>query len=241
MVDRVSPVRVGRDRIDLPVAVVVWFVAWFAGQLAFLFVAQVTGQAGPDGVTSIPVLALAITATWAAYAAGLWWASQRAGSGNPVADYAVAFRPADAVAVPVGILAQLVVVPVVYLPLRAVWPSTFTDDRLEETARDLVDRATGASAILLVGVVVVGAPLIEELVYRGLLQGSLAARINDALALVVASIWFALIHFRPVEYPGLFVAGLIFGGCFLVTGRLGTAIVAHASFNLTGLLAVWAS
>lgn len=241
MVDRVSPVRVGRDRIDLPVAVVVWFLAWFTGQLAFLLVAQITGQTGPDGVTSIPVLALAITATWAAYVAGLWWASQRAGSGDPVTDYAIAFRPGDAAALPIGILAQLVVVPVVYLPLRAVWPSTFTDDRLEETARDLVDRATGASAVVLVAVVVVGAPLVEELVYRGLLQGSLAARINDALALIVASAWFALIHFRPVEYPGLFVAGLIFGGCFLVTGRLGTAIVAHASFNLTGLLAVWAS
>jgi membrane protease YdiL (CAAX protease family) len=31
----------------------------------------------------------------------------------------------------------------------------------------------------------------------------------------------------------------VFGACFLATGRLGTAIVAHAAFNTTGLLAVW--
>jgi membrane protease YdiL (CAAX protease family) len=31
----------------------------------------------------------------------------------------------------------------------------------------------------------------------------------------------------------------VFGACLLVTGRLGTAIIAHAAFNATGLLAVW--
>ncbi len=239
MVDRVSPVRVGQNRIDIPVAIAVWFAAWFGGQILFLIVAQITGQTGPDGFTSIPALTLAITATWAAYAAGLWWASRRSGTGDPLVDYAVSFEVADLVAIPIGVLAQLVVIPVVYLPLREIWPGTFTDDRLEETARDLVDRAGGFSVVLLVLIVVVGAPVVEELVYRGLLQGSFAARISDPLALVAASAWFAVIHFRPVEYPGLFVAGLVFGACFLVTGRLGTAIVAHASFNLTGLLAVW--
>ncbi|MCU0260549.1 MAG: CPBP family intramembrane metalloprotease, partial [Ilumatobacteraceae bacterium] len=146
----------------------------------------------------------------------------------------------DLVGVPIGVLAQLVLVPVVYVPLRAVWPDTFSERALEETARDLIDRATGGSAVLLVLMVVVGAPIVEELVYRGLLQGSLARRINEPLALLVASGWFALIHFRPVEYPGLFVAGLVFGGCFLVTGRLGTAIVAHVAFNAAGLATAWA-
>ena len=62
--------------------------------------------------------------------------------------------------------------PLVYVPLRAWWPDTFSDDRLEETARDLVDRADGAAVVVLVLVVVIGAPIVEELVYRGLLQGS---------------------------------------------------------------------
>ena len=92
--------------------------------------------------------------------------------------------------------------------------------------------------VVLVFVVVIGAPLVEELLYRGLLQGAFVARISELPALLAGASWFALIHFRPVEYPGLFVVGLVFGMCALATGRLGMAIVAHAAFNATGLLSV---
>jgi len=44
------------------------------------------------------------------------------------------------------------------------------------------------------------------------------------------------VHFRPVEYPGLFVFGLVLGLVALRTGRLGMAITTHVGFNLTGLL-----
>jgi membrane protease YdiL (CAAX protease family) len=47
---------------------------------------------------------------------------------------------------------------------------------------------------------------------------------------------FTLIHFRPVEYPGLAAFALIVGAAALVTGRLGPAIAIHIGFNATGLL-----
>jgi uncharacterized protein len=50
---------------------------------------------------------------------------------------------------------------------------------------------------------------------------------------------FALVHFRVVEYPGLFVFGLILGFCAMRTGRLGMSICAHVGFNLTGLILAW--
>jgi membrane protease YdiL (CAAX protease family) len=235
-----TPVRrTARGRVDVRVAIGVWFASWVTAQLLFALVAAANGGSSDADSLSIPALASAIVASWCAYLAGLWWASDRSGSGDFRADYALRFRVLDVVGVPAGVLTQLVVVPLVYLPLRAAWPDTFTDRRLEETARDLVDRASGASLVVLFLVVAVGAPVVEELVYRGMLQGAFVARVSEPLGLLAASAWFALIHFRPVEYPGLFVAGLVFGACFLATGRLGTAIVAHAAFNTTGLLAVW--
>lgn len=240
MVGRLAPVRFGRDRIDIPVAVMTWVATWLLGQVLFVVVTLIAGADGSDPIP-IPTLALGMIATWTAALAGLWWASVREGSGDPRVDYALEIELVDVVAIPVGVLAQLVLIPVAYVPLRWMWPSVFSEDRLEETARDLVDRAGGTTIVLLVFVVVVGAPIVEELLYRGLLQASFAARISDPLALVAASVWFAVIHFRPVELPGLFLAGMVFGGCFLLTGRLGTAVVAHASFNLTGLLTVWSS
>jgi CAAX protease family protein len=219
-------------------AVAVWGVAWVGGQLIFQLVASTSGDTSDGTTLPISTLAIAIFATWCAYLAGLWWASDRAGSGNFVSDYGLEFRPIDLVGVPIGLLTQLVLLPLVYVPLRAWWPESFSDDRLEETARDLVDRADGATVVVLVLIVAVGAPIVEELVYRGLLQGSFVTRISELPALLAAASWFAIIHFRPVEYPGLFVAGLVFGMCAITTGRLGMSIVTHAAFNATGLLTV---
>ncbi len=166
----------------------------------------------------------------------MWAASRRSGSDDMVEDYAIRFRAVDVIGLPIGVLAQLVLIPLVYLPLRGIWPDTFSDDRLSETAEDLVDRATGGAMVLLVLMVCVGAPVVEELVYRGLLQRSFAARFSHVLAWLAASAWFAVIHFRPVEYPGLFAFGLVAGACLLVTGRLGMSIATHVAFNVTGLL-----
>ena len=241
MVDRLERTPTVRARIDVPVAIAVWFVTWVVGQILFQVVIALSGADGDSTTLSIGTLSIGIAATWASYLAGLAFASQKFGSGRFQEDYALEVELVDLVGVPIGMLTQLVLIPLVYVPLRGIWPDTFTDDRLEETARDLVDRATGASAVLLVLVVAVGAPIVEELVFRGLLQHTFAARINEPLALLAASAWFALIHFRPVEYPGLFIAGLVFGSCMLATGRLGTAIIAHAAFNATGLLTAWQS
>jgi membrane protease YdiL (CAAX protease family) len=231
-----TPVRTAAGRIDVRVAVLVWVTAWFAGQVLFQVVVAATGA--DDDPLPIGTLAIGVMATWCAYLAGLWWASDRAGTGDVRTDYALSFRPVDLLGIPLGVLTQLVLVPVVYVPIRAIWPDTFTDDRLQENAKDLVDRAGGASTVALVLVIVVGAPVVEELVYRGLLQNAFATRVDELLAALGAAAWFALIHFRPIEYPGLFVAGLVFGACLVWTRRLGMSILAHAAFNATGLLTV---
>jgi membrane protease YdiL (CAAX protease family) len=221
--------------IDVPVAVVTWFGAFLVGQVISTLVLAASGAETADDVP-IPTLFAAVFATWVAYLAGMWVASRRHGSGDVVEDYAVRFRAIDLLGVPIGALTQLVLVPVVYLPLRELWPDTFSEDRLSETAEELVDRASGATMVLLVLMVCVGAPIVEELVYRGLLQRSFAARFNHVLAWLAASAWFAIIHFRPVEYPGLFAFGLVAGACLLVTGRLGMSIATHVAFNVTGIL-----
>jgi membrane protease YdiL (CAAX protease family) len=227
-----APLRDAGRRVDVPVAVVTWVAAFVVGQAVS---ALIVGGEDPD-LIAIPTLFAGVAATWIAYLAGMWVASQRAGSGNFVEDYRLRFAPIDLVGVPIGVLCQLVLVPLLYLPLSELWPDTFSDERLSENAEKLVDRADGASMVLLVLMVCLIAPVVEELVYRGLLQGSLAARFDQFLALVVAAGWFALIHFRPVEYPGLFLFGLVAGAGLLYTGRLGLPIVTHVAFNVTGLL-----
>jgi uncharacterized protein len=220
--------------IDASVAAAVFLGAWIVAQIvASIVLAAVHGTDTTTDPT-FTTTAVALAGAWSTYLAAMWLASQRAGSGDVVADYGIRFRPVDLVGLGIGAVCSLVLIRVVYLPLEAIWPSTFSEERLTENAEELVARAEGTTWLVLV-VVVVGAPLVEELFYRGLLQRSLAARYHEVLVVVAVAALFALVHFRPVEIPGLFAIGLVFGWAALRTDRLGMAIMIHAGFNAVGI------
>lgn len=227
----------GATPIGFATAVGTWATSWLLGTVAAVLTITALGGSGDEAV-SIPQLAAGSLALWTVMGGALYVASRRFGSGDPLRDYAASFRPIDLLGVPVGVATQLAVVPLLYVPLRRIWPETFDEEEITRRAQDLVDRAGGWSTVLLAVVVVVGAPLVEEFVYRGLLQRSAATAIGAVPSLLMTSLVFMLVHFSPVEYPGLFVAGLVFGAGVLVTGRIGPAIVTHAAFNLTGLVVV---
>lgn len=235
-----NPIRAAAaPPIDLRIALITFVVSWAVAQVVSSIVLTALGGGSDVADVSMGVLGASLAAAWVCYLVGMWIASDQVGTGRFADDYGLEFRPIDLLGVGIGVLAQLVVVNLIYLLLQGLWPDTFTDDRLQENAKDLIDRATGASAVLLVLLVGVGAPIVEELFYRGLLQRSLLARYSDGLVVVGVAMMFALVHFRVVEYPGLFVFGLILGFCAMRTGRLGMSIFAHIGFNLTGLVLVW--
>jgi CAAX protease family protein len=224
-----------------------WIVGVVAGSIALGLFHAPSRPDDPVGVgdvlhAPIGVLGLSLLGLWSAYLTGMWLASQRTGTGDFVADYGIRVAPVDLLGIPIGVAAQLGLVWLVYVPLQAIWPDTFDTDRLDDTARDLVDRADGGTLVLLVALVAIGAPIVEELFFRGMLQRSLLrsarAELHRAVAVVGVAVIFAAIHFRPVEFPGLFAIGLVLGVCAWRTGRLGMPILAHIAFNATGLLSV---
>ena len=231
---RQSVLRTDTSQIGPGPAVAGWLTAWLIGQTVSTLILAVFATTLDE--PQIPVVAAGSAATWAAYLIVMVRASHRHGTGRFSVDFGLRFRPLDVVGIPIGVLTQLVVVPLVYVPLRALWPGIFNDQRLSETAGGLADRADGAAVVLLVAVIVVGAPLVEELVYRGLLQRSLSGRTSVVAGWLGVAALFTVIHFRPVEYPGLAVFALIVGATAALTGRLGLPIVTHAAFNATGLL-----
>ena len=241
---KVSPTRVDPDqaRIGIGAAAAVWLITWLVGNVVG---AAIVSAAGYHSTTDAPVWVSMVLAAglWAPMLIGMWMLSEkvsrpRLAPRSFIGEYGLRFKPIDLVGVPIGVLSQLVVVRLVYWPLERGWPQTFSRSRVERNARDLYDQAHGGWLVGLVAVVVIGAPFVEELMYRGLLQGAAVRRLNDAVAVVAVAGFFAAIHFRWVEFPGLFVFGLILGCCALRTRRLGMGIFAHMAFNATGLLLV---
>lgn len=184
------------------------------------------------GDRTLLVALAALAGLWTGLAGTAFLAARRKGSGRVSVDFGLRVRPGD---VPVGLLAgvgsQLVLVPLVYLPFRLLDPDAFR--KLGEDADELFDLASGPGLALLAVLVVVGAPLVEELFYRGLLQRSLARRFGPGWAVPVTAVVFAAMHYQPLTFPGLVAFGAVLGVLAQRRGHLGTALVAHVAFNAT--------
>lgn len=139
--------------------------------------------------------------------------------------------------VPVGVFAgvilQIPLVVVVVLIIQAIFGEIEPSGR----ALALVDMAdTWPKVFLLVLFVGVGAPLVEELFYRGIVQESLVGSLGPVLGIGLASVIFGAVHLSLIEFAPLAVVGAGLGYVFWRTGRLLPAIIAHATFNLFTLV-----
>jgi membrane protease YdiL (CAAX protease family) len=131
-----------------------------------------------------------------------------------------------------------VLVNVVTWPFARLFPDAFSFDEVSRRATELTDQAQGLWIVVLVLVVVIGAPIAEEILYRGVLQNGATALLGVMPGLVTTAGIFALVHFSPVEIPGLFAFALVLGLLRKNSGRLGLPIAAHMAFNVAGLLLV---
>lgn len=161
--------------------------------------------------------------------------------GNGVAaDFGLAMRPLDApLGIVVGVASQLVLLPVLYWPVLEL--SGRSSDELSEPAEELASRAQGSAGwVVLAVMVVIAAPVVEELFYRGLVLGSMNKRgWSPWLSIVASSALFAAMHFQPLQFVGLFAFGVVLALLTRVHGRLGPAIWAHAGFNATTVVALY--
>jgi membrane protease YdiL (CAAX protease family) len=104
--------------------------------------------------------------------------------------------------------------------------------------RDLVWGAWPVVLVTLVDTVVV-TPVFEELVFRGLLFGTLRRRLAPAPAAAISAGLFALAHgYGVLGFAAVFWSGLLWAWAYDRTGSLVPPIIAHAVDNLSAAVAV---
>jgi len=191
---------------------------------------SITGQSTSTNASDLPLSTIALLQVpfYTGMLGVALWASTRKGQG-PVRDYGLVFRWGD---VPfgliVGVLTQIAAT-LLYVPL--LWWTSVDANDISKPARELTDKAHGSGVVLLILVVVVAAPIVEEIFFRGLVLRTLRRRFNDTWAIVISSAVFAAAHFEPLQFPALFVFGLVAAVLATRTGRLGPGIWAHVAFN----------
>lgn len=190
---------------------------------------------GRQGELSFGLTVVTLIAQWAGLLGGTVLVSRRRGSGHLGADLQVRITRRDILpGLAAGVASQLVLLPLLYLPV-----SLLVDDLdISEEARELTGLGTGAGLVLLSVMIVFGAPLVEEIFFRGLLQATLVRRLGPPWGIAAAAVLFGSIHFQPLLLPGLSAFGAVLGILTWRRGRLGPAIVAHIAFNAVTVIAL---
>lgn len=226
------PVRWGLG--DFAIGLLAAYVATIVFQPLVL---AVTGQSDVSDSADWPLgtIALLQVPFYGAMVGTAVWATSRKGRG-PVTDLGVRARWVDIpLGIVVGIVVQLSIV-LLYVPL--FWWTDIDRNDIDKPARELSDKAHGAGVLLLILIVVIAAPIVEEIFFRGLLLRALERRVGTPLAVVLSAAVFGATHFQALQFPALFVFGLVAGALFVRTGRLGPGIVAHLAFNATAVYAL---
>lgn len=205
--------------------------------LSLLFVSVWVGVSGHEE-TTLGLFTAGIVGNWLGLGGSVVLASKRNGTGSLARDFGLRIEARDiAPGLAAGVLSQLVLIPLLYVPVHLLFP----DIDVAEKAKEVTDLAKGGGIALIATCIVLGAPLIEELFFRGLLQRSVARRLGPTWAVAISAVTFGLAHFQPVQLVGLIAFGAVLSVLAQRSGRLGPSLVAHMAFNATTVVVLIAT
>jgi membrane protease YdiL (CAAX protease family) len=227
-----------------------FIVGQLASSILLVIVAALTGHSSQIAqLASRPVPPAWVEVTglvglWFGFVGAVVCASRYRGTGNLVRDVGLKVRPWDVlIGSAVGLAGQLLLLPVLYLPLEHVVPHL--DQKLKVPAQHLTGGFPGSDLAIIAFLTVVVVPVVEEMFFRGLVLRSLLRVFKGAgpvlgvgIAVVVDGVVFGLAHFELLELLGLAAFGAVLALMAYKFKRLGPGIFAHGMFNLLAILSV---
>jgi len=112
------------------------------------------------------------------------------------------------------------------------WPPTI------QQAIPLIKYALVANPLAAFSAVVIVGPMVEEILFRGLIYGALEKRLRVSGAFVISSFLFALVHLQVVYFIPIFCLGMVLGWARWKTNSLGLPILIHILNNGIALIAL---
>ncbi len=80
------------------------------------------------------------------------------------------------------------------------------------------------------------APIVEELIFRGLILQGFRRNYNAFVAVLMSALLFALFHLNPWQFPATFVLGLLLGWIVVRTNSIILSILGHSINNFLVLI-----
>jgi membrane protease YdiL (CAAX protease family) len=86
--------------------------------------------------------------------------------------------------------------------------------------------------------VAVIAPVVEELIFRGIILQGLRRNYNAFVAVFMSALLFSLYHLNPWQMPATFILGLLLGWVMIRTNNIILSILGHSINNFLVLLSI---
>lgn len=214
-------------------------VLGFVGSLALSIVGSLLAVALGAAPLTVPVAVLGQLGLWTGLVMAAYIASHRRPGGS-LAD--LGFRAPTAqevkVGIGMGVVGVLVASRVTYV-LLSLFP-----DNGGGAHFFVVNTPSAAYIAMTFAFACIGAPIIEELYFRGLVQPVLTRNLGSTPGIVATAMFFGAAHYQlgmtfnqaAVKCGTIFVLGLFLGWLRMNTGRLGAGMVAHATNNVIAVL-----
>lgn len=215
------------------------FIAGLFGSIAAISLGIAVN--GGEELAQIPLL-LASSSGQAIVTLGLLaYMSRSRGTGSWDLDFGLRFERSDWRGLLYGVGLQLAVTLLVTLPVLVLLG---VDDPPEQDVAEIVGSASSLVGRLAVAaVVVVVAPLVEELLFRGVILSRLRRGFGQAASISISAALFSVFHLLDPDtrflVPGLFVIGVVLAIQALRTDRIGLAITTHAGVNLLAVVGLF--
>lgn len=103
---------------------------------------------------------------------------------------------------------------------------------MPEFIQDMILELTRQSGFFTFLSVVIAAPVLEELVFRGIILDGLLTRYSPLKSILLSSMLFGVFHLNPWQFITAFILGLFSGWVYYETRSLTLSIVIHFVNNL---------
>ena len=117
----------------------------------------------------------------------------------------------------------------VMLPIISLIP-------MPEIVQNVFDNLTGQYGLFFFLLVVVAAPVLEELIFRGIMLDGLLKKYSPIKAILISSILFGLVHLNPWQFITALSFGIFSGWIYYKTKNVSFSIIIHAANNLGAFL-----
>jgi uncharacterized protein len=110
---------------------------------------------------------------------------------------------------------------------------------ISSSAGDAGKQQHGAVLVTFALLALIGAPIVEEIAFRGMLFGALTkSSFTPLMASLISAGVFALFHFEPKRFLVLFVVGAVLGEARRRSGSTSASIVAHMVNNAPAVVSL---